>query len=219
MRRAIRLEKVVAYSMLIFLLMMSMSAIRRGDAASASVFLEPSSQTVGAIGVNFTVNVSIADVSNLYGYSLDVYYNSTLMNGTQVTEGPFLNESGSNQPFFEVISFTDNYNSTEGLVEIADSLVGSVPSVNGGGVLVTIEFKSLALGSSVALTLADVALSDPSGSPISFEILSGGTVTVVPEFPSLIAVLTLITASILVILVEKRTMRTHKLRLRRPLNS
>jgi len=211
MRRAIRLEKVVAYSMLIFLLMMSMSAIRRGDAASASVFLEPSSQTVGAIGVNFTVNVSIADVSNLYGYSLDVYYNSTLMNGTQVTEGPFLNESGSNQPFFEVISFTDNYNSTMGLVEIADSLQGSAPGVNGGGVLVTIEFKSLALGNS-ELNLADVALSNPNGSPISFEILSGGTVTVVPEFTPLIAILTLVTASILVILVEKRIMCTHSAR-------
>ena len=207
MLSSIRLGKVFAYSALLILLMILVGVVRIGDAASTNLSLEPSSQTVGAIGDNFTVNVNIADVSNLYGYELEVYYNSTLMNGTQVTEGPFLNESGSNQPFFSVVSFTDHYNSTEGVVWITATLVGSVPGVSGGGILVTIQFKSIALGNSVPLQLTDVALSDPDASPISYEVLPGGTVTVVPEFTSLIAVLTLITASTFAILVRKRVTR------------
>jgi hypothetical protein len=210
MLESIKLGKVFACLALIVLLVTSIGMVKRGDATSTSVFLEPSSQTVGTIGAAFTINVSVAGASNLYGYDLKVYYNSTLMNGTQVTEGPFLNESGSFQPFFSIGSFTDHYNSSEGVAWISSTLMGSVPGVNGGGVLVTIEFKSLALGNSIPSQLADVALSDPNASPIPYEILSGGTVTVVPELTSLIIVLTLVTASILIILGKKRTVRRTK---------
>lgn len=200
---------VFTYSMLIIFLLMPMGIIRIGDAASASLFLEPSSQTVGAIGDYFTVNVSIDGVSNLYGYQLNLFYNSTLLNGTGVSEGPFLNESGGNQPFFELVSFTDNYNSTYGIVSVACTLQGNAPGVTGGGVLLTVQFKSLSQGNSVPLYLADVKLSDPNASPISY-YLSGGTVTVIPEFTSSIAVLTLIAASIFAILVGKWATRKVK---------
>jgi hypothetical protein len=209
MQRSIKLGRVSAYSALIALLIMSMGTIGRGEATSASLFLEPSSQTVSAIGALFTVNVSIIDVTNLYGYQLEVFYNSTLMNGTQVTQGTFLNESGGNQPFFAVESFTDDYNSTYGIVFVACTLTGSVSGVNGGGVLITVQFKSLSQGNSVPMYLADIELSDSNHSPIPYEILSGGTVTIIPEFTLLTAVLTFVTASIFVILVEKRAMRSR----------
>lgn len=209
MSRSIKLGEVLAYSAIIILLIMSIDAVRNSDAASTSLFLEPSSQTVSAIGDSFTVNVSIADVSNLYGYQLQLFYNSTLMNGTQVTEGPFLNESGGVQPFFDVETFTDNYNSTYGVVFVVCTLQGGVLGVNGGGVLITVQFKAVSKGNSVPLYLADVKLSDPNASPISYD-LSGGTVTVVPEFTSLIAAVTLIAASISAILVGKRVKRKVK---------
>jgi|SRR5271157_952090 len=201
---------VFAYSALIILLLMPMGIVRMGNAASASLFLEPSSQTIGAIGDSFTVNVSISGVSDLYAYQLQLFYNSTLMNGTQITEGRFLNESVNfGQPFFEVVNFTDNYNSTYGIAFVLCTLTGSAPGVNGGGVLITVQFKAVSRGNSVPLYLSGIQLSDPNASPISYD-LSGGAVTVIPEFTSPIAVLTLIAASLFAILVGKRATRKVK---------
>jgi hypothetical protein len=205
MSLSVKFAKVFMYSALIVLLTMPLGAVIIVNAGSTRVLLDPPSQTVGAIGDSFTANVSIADVFNLYGYEFKLYYNSTIMNGTQVIEGSFLKSGG--QTFFWVVSFTDHYNSTHGVVWIDCTLTGHVPSINGSGVLATIKFKSLALGDSVPLHLADVKLSDPSPSPIPHED-SDGIVTVVPEFTSTVAVLTLMTiASLFGILVGKRAMR------------
>jgi outer membrane protein assembly factor BamB len=140
----------------------------------ARVFVDPPIQTVGDIGDSFTVNVSIANVSNLFGWEFKLYYDSTIMNGTQATQGSFL-KSGGGQTLFIVVNFTDQYNPTYGVCWISCLLTGqNVPGVNGGGVLATIEFKSLAPADSVPLHLADVKLSDPNGPlPSTFDTTDG----------------------------------------------
>lgn len=195
-----KLGKVFAYSILILFLAIPFRAAITADAESTRVFLDPDGQTVGAVGDHFIVNVSIGDVSNLYGYELKIYYNSTLMNGTSVTEGSFL--KGGGPTFWDPVNFTDHYNSTEGVLYIADLLTTNVSGVSGGGVLATIEFKSVALGDCV-LHLEDVKLSDPTSSQIS-NVNSDGAVTVVPELTSLAVFLTLIIASLFGVLLGKR---------------
>lgn len=202
--QSIKLGKVFTYSALIVFLTLPLGALVTVHAESTRIFLDPASQTVSAKGDSFTVNVSISDVSNLYGYELKLYYNSTLMNGTKVIEGSFL-KSGGGQTFFYTVNFTDNYNSTHGLLYVSSTLMGNVSGVSGSGVLATAEFRSLALGNSSSLHLADVKLSDPDASSISHED-SDGAVTVVPEFSSLFAIFALIIASLSAIIFEKRVM-------------
>jgi hypothetical protein len=196
---SIRFSKTLKYSVLIAILTMPLCKAVNAD--STRVFLDPSSQTVGAIGDSFNVNVSIANVSNLYGYQLTIYYNSTVMNATQVAEGSLLKSGG--QTFF-LHSFVYHYNSTHGAVEITGTLLGNVSGIGGSGVLASIEFKSLVATDSTSLHLAGVNLasSPPTPSLIPHED-SDGTVIVVPEFASLIACLALIAASLLSILVKK----------------
>jgi len=201
MSRSVKSARVFTYSALIVLSTMLLGPVIMVNAGPTRVFLDPLTQSVGAIGDSFTVNVTIADVVSLYGYELKLYYNSTVMNGTQVTEGSFLKSGG--QTFFWTVSFTDHYNSTYGVVWVDCTLTGNVPSINGSGLLATIRFKSLVAADSIPLHLADVKLSDPTASAISHQD-SDGTVTVVPEFASLFAVLALIVASLLGILVGKR---------------
>ena len=207
MLRLIDFRWIFVWSTLMLLLTLPLGVVTKAEAESTRVFLDPSSQTVGATGDVFTVNVSIANVSNLYGYQFKVYYNSTIMNGTaQPIEGPFL-KSGGSQTLFFIESFTDSYNSTNGIVWIVNTLSGSSPSVNGDGVLVTLEFTSLAAVTSSSMHLADVVLLDPNVIQISSQS-NDGTVTVVPEFMSLVAVLTLSFASSFVVVVRRRG--THK---------
>lgn len=205
MSRHFNINRITSCSLLILLLVVLNYAVLRANAESTSVFLDPPSQTISAIGDSFTVNVSIADVNNLYGYEFQLYYSSAVMNGTPPpVEGPFLNQSGS-QSFFSTTSFTDNYNSTFGIVWIDCTLeYPTMTGVSGSGVLATIKFKSLALGNSVTLYLADVKLSDPNANSIPCQV-SDGTVTMVPEFTSLFAISALIIVSLFVVLVVKRT--------------
>jgi len=129
--------------------------------------------------------VSIADVSNLYGYQFKLHYDSTILNGAgQLAEGSLLS-SGGGQTFFDIVSFTDDYNSTYWTVWITDTLTGSIPGVSGSRVLATIKFKSLTLAASTPLQLQEVVLLDPNISQISNQNYDG-TVTVVPEFTSLL---------------------------------
>jgi hypothetical protein len=204
-----KLSEVFMYSALIVFLTLPFGALVTVYAESTRIFLDPASRTVGAVGDSYTANVSISDVSNLYGYELKLYYNSTLMNGTQVIEGSFL-KSGGGQTFFYTVNFTDNYNSTYGLLYIASTLTGNLSGVSGSGVLATVKFESVALGNSSSLHLADVKASDPNAFSISHED-SDGIVTVLPEFTSLFAALTLIIASLFAILLEKRAMRKSEI--------
>ena len=204
MSQSVQFGKAFTYSVLIVLLAVRLAAVMTADAGSTHIFLDPSGQTVGAVGDSFTVNVSIADVTNLCGYEFKLYYDSAVMNGTdKPVEGSFL--KSHSQTLFWVVSFTDHYNLTHGVVWI-DCTVYPVTGINGSGVLATIKFKSLALGNSVPLHLADVELSDPNSSPIPCEVIDG-TVTVVPEFTSTVSVLTLTIASLLGVFFGKRAMR------------
>ena len=200
---SVKFAKVFKYFALIVLLTMPLGAVIIVEAMSTCVFLDPPTQTVGAIGDFFTVNVSIADVFDLYGYEFKLYYNSTVINGTQVIEGSFLKSGGGT--LFRIMNFTDHYNSTHGVLWIVCSLLGNVSGVSGSGVLATIKFKSVSLGDSVPLHLVDVEPFDSSGSPIPHEVLDG-TVTVIPEFTSMFVFLTLIIASLFGILVGKRAL-------------
>lgn len=202
---SIKLVRVFGCSILIAFLAMPLGVM--ADAGVASVFVFPSSQTVGAVGDSFTVNVSIADVANLYGYGFKLYYDSAVMNGTEVVQGSFL--KGGGQTLWLMMSFTDHYNSTHGLVWADCSLTGTVPGVSGSGVLATIKFKSVNVAASCPLHLAEVALSDNHASRIPNEDVDG-VVTVVPEFASFAAVLALTTASLFGVLAGKRAMRKSR---------
>jgi hypothetical protein len=185
-----------------------MSLVATISASSTRVFIDPPSLTVGAVGDSFIANVSISNVTNLYAYQFELYYNSTVMNGTQVIEGSFLESGGP--VYFNVVNFTDHYDSTQGLITVFCTLTGNVSGVSGWGVLTTIKFKSLALADSAGLHLADVELYDRYLSSIPNEDVDA-TVTVVPEFTSLVAFLTLIAASLLAVLVRKRPIGSARL--------
>jgi hypothetical protein len=193
---------------MIALLMTPLGGIVEVKAAFPQVFVYPSSQTVDAIGDVFTVNVSISGVLNLYAYEFKLYYNSTALNGTSVVPGPFLNESGQT-PFFYIVAFTDHYNSTYGVVWIDSTLTGNVLGVDGDGVLATIRFNATALGNSISLCLRDVELSDPNANPIPY-VSSDGTVTIVPEFTWITALLALILISLPILFITRKMRKTPR---------
>lgn len=119
----------------------------------------------------FTVNISIYRATSVYGYEFKLYYNSTLLNGTSVDEGPFLKSAGNT--IFNTTDFNDYYNSTHGRLSIYCLLIGPKPGINGSGTLTTITFQTKPFKGLSILDLTETQLSDPSANPILHSVVDG----------------------------------------------
>lgn len=117
-----------------------------------TLYVDPAT-TVKAVADTFTIDINVTSVNDLYGWELQLSYNGTLLNGTSVTEGTFLSDSGVKDSYFNVLNFSD----TLGLVWATSTLLGDIRGTTGGGVLATVSFKVKTTGS-CALGLHDTKL-------------------------------------------------------------
>lgn len=200
-----RIREKNLFRMSLITLLFSMAVPHIG-AQQTVVSVFPTSYTVPEIGVTFVINVTIQDVNNLYGWELKLYYPNDILNGTGVTEGPFL-KTGGMSTFFWVQEFTDSYNETHGRVWVSCTRLATAPGVDGDGALASITFNSTSLNGPSVLHLADVILGDPAATEIPCTLYDG-EVTVVPEFPlALISPLFMALLMVVTILARKRLAR------------
>jgi hypothetical protein len=138
------------------------------------LYVNPST-IMTSVGDSFSVNITISGVNDLGGWEFKLYYLSANLNGTDLVEGPFLKQGEST--YFDIIDFTDNYNSTHGIAWVTCALLGDGPGVDGNGTLAVITFKAQQLGTS-GLSLTDTLLSDSQPIP---HVALNGIVHVLPH--------------------------------------
>jgi hypothetical protein len=190
---------VVALSLILTLTIMVPTRV---EAQQATVYISPAAYAVPSVGSTFSVNITVQDVQNLYGWEFKLYYPNDILNGTSAVEGPFLKSGGVNT-YFLLANFTDNYNATQGQANLLCLRTGEVQGVNGNGTLATITFTSTSANGPEALHLEDVKLSDPNAAQIP-STTGDAEVTVIPEFPpTLILPLLTIVASVAVALRKR----------------
>lgn len=126
-------------------------------------------------GEMFTVNISIANVSELFGYEFKMFYNAAVLNCANVTLPPshFLEPEDPDKLFIVKLEFDNEYNATHGRVLVAMTLLSPEVPKNGSGTLVTVSFRAIAFGES-ALDLSGTKLAKyPDGAPIAHVALDG----------------------------------------------
>ena len=129
----------------------------------------------------FSVDVKITNVTDMFGYQFELYYNTSVLNctGVELPSGHFLEPSLNPNNIIVIKQEYDNaYNATHGRVWVAACLLGPEPSKNGSGTLATISFKATAKGTST-LDLQGTGLIDTSPKWITINVVDG-TVTVLP---------------------------------------
>jgi len=107
---------------------------------TTTLYVDPQMTMVPKMGDSFAVNITVSDVTDLAGWEFKLYYNSSMLNATSITEGPFLKTGGST--YLMVVDFTDNYNASHGRIWASCVMMGTGPGVNGTGTLATISFKT-----------------------------------------------------------------------------
>jgi general secretion pathway protein D len=145
-------------------------------AFAGTISLQPSGSTA-TLGDAVTVDVNISGLTDLYAFQFDIGFNPAVLSAATVIEGSLFSSLGV---FFSP-GFIDNTAGT--ITFIGDSLSGPGPGVSTDGMLATITFNTIGVGSS-SIDLANIILLDSSFADIAFTA-SGTTVTVassaVPE--------------------------------------
>jgi hypothetical protein len=165
-------RKSIIKLMSFLLLACSISLIGLGKTISVSnailstttVAVSPSSVTV-PVSQNFTINVNVSGVSDLYGWEFQLDWNSTLLDAVNVSEGPFLKTGGNT-------FFTYTVNATMGNMIVDCALMGDIPGVSGDGTLATITFYTKSVGE-CQLDLHDVILLNSLEQSIQCQTLGG----------------------------------------------
>ena len=140
-------------------------------ALADSVALSISSLQTVSQGESFAADLNISGVTDLYGFQLDLSFDPTLLQATDVLEGSFLPSGGDT--FFIPGTIDNNAGS---VAFNADTLLSAISGVNGGGTLLQFDFIATGVGTSF-LNSGNVLLLDSSGNEIASSI-TDGSVTV-----------------------------------------
>jgi hypothetical protein len=135
----------------------------------------------------FSVDVNVANISDLYAFQFDVGFTPGILSAISVTEGSFLAGGGS------TLFLPGTIDNTLGTISFnADTLIGSIPGVSGSGALAIFGFTTLIAGTS-PINILNVTLLDSTLSPISSTTVNGNATVgaqVVPEPSSLLLLAT-----------------------------
>jgi PKD repeat protein len=125
---------------------------------------------------SFTLNVTVANVNDLYSYEVKVGFEvgliDVILNATEVQEGPFLKEGAPEGTYF-VAKIYRTY------VHVAGLILGDYPGVSGSGTLFTINFTVISPGK-LTLGLYDTSLRDSNLDEITHNTQDGLFYTRVP---------------------------------------
>ena len=79
----------------IIFLMVCVTISSLGGASSTTVAVNPSEVIDLSPGETFSVDITVEDVTDLYGWSVNLTFHSEVLNVENVTEGPFLKQFGN----------------------------------------------------------------------------------------------------------------------------
>jgi hypothetical protein len=162
-RRAIIVVCLIAI-LVVVVAYVILSSHQPTSAPVTQLFVEP--ETVqGTTGQDLTLNVSISNITDLYGWEFYLGWNSSLLSLVNVNEGPFLMSGGNTY-------FTYTLNTTNEHVIVDCTLEGLIPGVSGNGTLATVTFNVTNAGE-CPLNLYNVDLRDSSDAQIPCQAVSG----------------------------------------------
>jgi hypothetical protein len=158
--------------------------------ASASPILSLDLLTQGqriAVGDQFSLAVSIADITDLFAYQFAISFNPAAVAANGVFDGGFLTSGGGTSVFSSLalsVPYVVAFDNVLGRIEVIDSLRGPVPpgvGATGGGHLVRFAFTAQVAGPQ-GFAISDILLQDSSGRLIDAQV------STVPEPSTLLLV-------------------------------
>jgi hypothetical protein len=202
------LSKLKNAKMLLFILFASLLTL----SLIQPVFSQGSSTTTVAVNPQVTnallgetvkVNITISNVQNLYGVDVTLLWNSAALSvqnvdvrlGVESHPDGVLHETPSAEIFIQ----ENTIDQANGEYDLIATSVAPASSFSGSGNIVIITFNVTDVGQSNLVLISELGDYNPSGSNlIDHTDVDGSVASVIPEFPSAIAIgalLILVTAA------------------------
>lgn len=128
------LHVFLAISLLLLLVLNGFDSVAYGVPADAYLFITPSMYVAKEIGELFDIAINMSNVEDLRSLKFTVTYNTSLLDVTQVIQGPFF-------PSPPEVYFEFEKNESLGFVMVNMSLADSEAPRSGNGTLAWISFK------------------------------------------------------------------------------
>jgi len=135
-----------------------------GNSPTTTIYVDPPT-SMASVSQIFTIDISISNVVDLYGWRFKLRWNSSILDAVHITEGNFLKRGG-------ITFFTSKINNTEGYILADCTLLGNVSGVGGNGTLATINFFVEERGESI-LDLYDTTLVSSLEQSIAHTVIDG----------------------------------------------
>ena len=148
----------------IFLISILLSILFANATFAATIYVKPSSIVNPNLtpGSNFTVDVKVDNVINLYGFDFKLYWNTSLINLVSA-------KVNTKNLWFDSMKWLDRNNV---FYEAAYSAKSPYNGFTGNTSLATLTFKVKSVGSCY-LEIKDVTLGDRSSFPITYTVSNG----------------------------------------------
>jgi len=170
----------MVYSIMVLLAFLTIltSAAKANETTILAIDPTPFEVPETQIGETIQLNITIANVANLWGWKVRLNWNPQVLNITQVEEGPFLKSIGETMFVWPYTSPTIN----EGYIpEITCGLLQAT-GANGSGVLATLTFKVLTSDASTISVNETQLLEPESPHQEILHTIVNSEVTIIPEF-------------------------------------
>jgi hypothetical protein len=163
---------VVAILLLALLVSVCVPIMTTNALTIPDVSVNPLNPTVGKLGKLFNVSVTIASVTNLYGYEFKLSFNTTLLKATKVFNGTIF------PAYPNSYTLKSQINNTDGTIWFAEALLAPQLPKNGTGILAKITFNATYSTIypntlSCPLHIYGVKLSDQNGNPMPSNPIDG----------------------------------------------
>jgi len=135
-------EKNRLFPLIIVVLSLSVIVTKGVASYSTSVSVYPGQNSV-KVGQSFTIDINVENVSGLQGFDFCLNYPSTILNVSEVEEGPFF--TGFGPTFVANLEVEEDYQTYRGRVWLAVVIYGD-GFADGSGTLATITFDAIAPG-------------------------------------------------------------------------
>jgi hypothetical protein len=166
------------------------------------------------LGETFTINITVADVQNLYGVEVTLYWNASILYvisvdlrlGVESHPDGVLHESPS-PPYFFIAE--NDVTQEQGKYRLAATSMAPAPPFNGAGNIVRITFTATNHGNctlNLETELWDYPPPNQGSMPIE-HITIDGFFDVIPEFPNILILPLFIILTIFVVVFCKKISR------------
>jgi len=205
---ALKLKTAKTLMLILFATLLTLSLIQPAfpqGSGNTTVAVNPQ-VTNALLGETIKVNITLSNVQNLYGVDVTLLWNPSALSvqnidirlGVESHPDGVLHETPSADIFIQE-NITDQAN---GEYDLIATSIAPAPSFSGSGNIVIITFNVTDVGHSELILITELGDYNPSGSNlIDHTDVDGSVDSVIPEFPSAIAiviVLILVTAATVV---------------------